>query len=49
MVRWSDLETNEKGLQTFGEAGASAVVEEMRQLEYRNVLEPVKQHTTYQE
>ena len=31
-----------KGLQTFGEAGASAVVEELRQLEYRNVLEPIK-------
>ena len=30
-----------KGLRTFGEAGASAVVEEMRQLEYRDVLEPV--------
>ena len=31
-----------KGLKTFGEAGANAVVEEMQQLEYRDVLEPVK-------
>ena len=31
-----------KGLRTFREAGASAVVEEMKQLEYRDVLEPIQ-------
>ena len=30
-----------KGLKTFGEAGANAIVDEMQQLEYRDVLEPV--------
>jgi Reverse transcriptase (RNA-dependent DNA polymerase) len=38
-----------KGLKQFGEKGADAVIEEMRQLHYRNVIKPVYRDSLTQE